>query len=70
MVSALTDSLVSRRKYMPPEYVNEGKISSKNDVFSLGLVMIEIMTALAGHSNYVEVDNVAQLMQQVRSNIF
>jgi serine/threonine protein kinase len=29
---------------MPPEYVDHGKISKKFDVFSLGVIIIEIMT--------------------------
>uniref|UniRef100_A0A452ZZ70 Protein kinase domain-containing protein n=2 Tax=Aegilops tauschii subsp. strangulata TaxID=200361 RepID=A0A452ZZ70_AEGTS len=68
MVSALIVSLVLCRKYMPPEFIKYCIISPKNDVFSLGVVMIEIMTAPASYSNYLEVGNVAQLMQQVLTN--
>ena len=71
MVSTLTLSLVSHRKYMPPEFRKEGNISPKNDVFSLGVVMIEIMTGRpAGYSNTLETGDIAHLMQKVIKNIF
>ena len=53
---------------MPPEFLNEGKISPKNDVFGFGVVMIEIMAGPAGYSNSFEMHDVAQLMQQVLTN--
>ena len=55
---------------MPPEFINEGRISPKNDVFSFGVVMIEIMTRPAAYSNSFEMGDVAQLSQQVRKYIF
>ncbi|KAL6880190.1 hypothetical protein ACP4OV_011755 [Aristida adscensionis] len=36
--------------YMPPEYKEKGKISDKFDVFSFGVVIIEIMTGHEGMS--------------------
>lgn len=71
MASELTVSLVSRRKYMPPEFIKEGNISSKSDVFSLGVVIIEIMTGRpTGYSNSLEMGDMAQLTQKVIKNIF
>ena len=39
---------------LPPEYRNGGKISEKNDVFSLGVVMIDIMEGPEGYSLFYE----------------
>ncbi|XP_037423849.1 tyrosine-protein kinase JAK2-like isoform X2 [Triticum dicoccoides] len=40
------------RGYMPPEYINEHKISRKFDVFSLGVIIIEMMAGKDGYFNY------------------
>ncbi|VAI54606.1 unnamed protein product [Triticum turgidum subsp. durum] len=64
----ITERIIGTRKYMPPEFLNEGKISPKNDVFGFGVVMIEIMAGPAGYSNSFEMHDVAQLMQQVLTN--
>ena len=32
------------RGYMSPEYINRGLISTKSDIFSLGVIIIEIVT--------------------------
>ena len=37
------------RDYMAPEYINKGLISTKSDIFSLGVIIIEIVT---GHRDY------------------
>ena len=37
------------RGYMAPEYINRGLITTKSDIFSLGVIIIEIVT---GHRNY------------------
>lgn len=37
------------RGYMAPEYLNKGIITIKADIFSLGVIIIEI---IAGHKNY------------------
>jgi len=36
--------------YMPPEYINDGVVSNKFDVFSLGVIIIKM---LAGNTGYV-----------------
>jgi len=36
--------------YMPPEYVERGEISKKFDIFSLGVIMIKIVSGPAGYS--------------------
>ena len=54
MASKMTTLLTSCSKYMPPEYRNGGNISEKNDVFSLGVVMIDIMEGPEGYSLFRE----------------
>jgi serine/threonine protein kinase len=34
---------------MAPEYINRGLITTKSDIFSLGVIIIEIVT---GHRDY------------------
>nr|XP_034607064.1 uncharacterized protein LOC117866880 isoform X1 [Setaria viridis]XP_034607065.1 uncharacterized protein LOC117866880 isoform X1 [Setaria viridis]XP_034607066.1 uncharacterized protein LOC117866880 isoform X1 [Setaria viridis]TKW00307.1 hypothetical protein SEVIR_8G100500v2 [Setaria viridis]TKW00311.1 hypothetical protein SEVIR_8G100500v2 [Setaria viridis]TKW00314.1 hypothetical protein SEVIR_8G100500v2 [Setaria viridis] len=44
-----TERATGTTGYMAPEYFNGGKISTKADIFSLGVIMIELMT---GSRNY------------------
>jgi len=36
---------------MSPEYINKGLVSTKSDIFTLGVIIIEIVT---GHRDYPE----------------
>ena len=38
--------MVSRSGYMSPEYAVDGRFSVKSDVFSMGVLMLEIMSAM------------------------
>jgi len=42
--------MVSCRGYLPPEYIESNLISKKFDIFSLGVVIIKIITGPTGHS--------------------
>ncbi|XBI77779.1 hypothetical protein VPH35_087591 [Triticum aestivum] len=65
----VTERIIGTWKYMPPEFIKEGNISSKNDVFSLGVVMIEIMTERpTGYSTSLEMGDIEKLMQKVHTN--
>ncbi|XP_022681953.1 uncharacterized protein LOC101766914 isoform X2 [Setaria italica] len=50
-----THNLTGTLGYMPPEYLLEGKISHKTDIYSLGVIMCEIITGekvpIGGSSN-------------------
>ncbi|WVZ51270.1 hypothetical protein U9M48_002427 [Paspalum notatum var. saurae] len=46
-----SQDVIGTRGYMPPEYINSQKISSKFDVFSLGVIIIQMM---AGKEGYVD----------------
>jgi serine/threonine protein kinase len=39
---------------MPPEYITKRHISEKYDIFSLGVVIVDIMAGLEGFSKYGE----------------
>ncbi|KAM0924030.1 hypothetical protein ACQ4PT_005153 [Festuca glaucescens] len=45
----ITDSHEGTCGYMAPEYINQGIVSNKTDIFSLGVIFIEIIT---GHRDY------------------
>jgi len=42
--------------YMAPEYINKGLITTKSDIFSLGVIIIEIVT---GHRDYPDENGVS-----------
>ncbi|PVH47650.1 hypothetical protein PAHAL_4G107500 [Panicum hallii] len=42
--------------YMAPEYINRGLITTKSDIFSLGVIIIEIVT---GHRDYPDENGVS-----------
>jgi serine/threonine protein kinase len=43
--------------YIPPEYINKREISKKYDVFSLGVIIIEIMAGSEGRSKSAEMSS-------------
>jgi interleukin-1 receptor-associated kinase 1/coatomer subunit beta' len=45
---------MSCRRYCPPEYIEHGYVSNKFDVFSLGVVMIELIAGSEGYSKAYE----------------
>ncbi|KAK4255709.1 hypothetical protein QN277_008673 [Acacia crassicarpa] len=42
-VDANTDKIVGTHGYMPPEYILHGRFSMKSDVFSFGVIVLEIV---------------------------
>ena len=58
-------SLLRRSGYMSPEYAMEGLYSTKSDVFSFGVLTLEIITGKK-NSNFNEVSSL-NLVGQVRS---
>jgi len=60
--------------YMPPELINENMISVKNDIFSLGVVIMEIMMGSTGYSQFKEMssreDNEKIFIDLVRNDLF
>uniref|UniRef100_A0A453DKC5 non-specific serine/threonine protein kinase n=1 Tax=Aegilops tauschii subsp. strangulata TaxID=200361 RepID=A0A453DKC5_AEGTS len=43
--------------YMPPEYINEGTVSNKFDIFSLGVVMTKIIAGPSGCTTCAEMQH-------------
>ncbi|KAL4559526.1 hypothetical protein LXL04_031667 [Taraxacum kok-saghyz] len=49
---ANTSRVVGTRGYMPPEYMLEGSVSTKTDVFSFGVLLLEIVSSKMNHGTY------------------
>ncbi|KAL8252078.1 hypothetical protein R6Q59_035771 [Mikania micrantha] len=49
---ANTSRVVGTRGYMPPEYLIDGNISTKIDVFSFGVLLLEIISSRMNHASY------------------
>jgi serine/threonine protein kinase len=45
---------MSCSKYCPPEYIEQKYVSNKFDIFSLGVVMIEIIAGSEGYHKAAE----------------
>jgi serine/threonine protein kinase len=51
---SLTSHIVGTRGYMAPEYLENGVVSTKLDVYALGVLMLEIMTGKEAATLYEE----------------
>ena len=40
--------------YQPPEYIDNGEISGKFDIFSLGVIIIKIVSGPKGYPNCLD----------------
>ncbi|PVH35194.1 hypothetical protein PAHAL_7G123400 [Panicum hallii] len=49
-----TQSPLGTLGYQPPEYIDRGEISEKFDIFSLGVVIIRIVSGLEGYSKHLD----------------
>jgi len=47
--TCVTETILGTRGYMPPEYIDGQQISSKFDVYSLGVIILQV---IAGRENY------------------
>ena len=63
-------SLKSYRYYMPPECILKKQISNKNDIFSLGVIIIQIMSGPMGYAKFGEMPSTQQFMGLVRNCYF
>lgn len=45
--------MLSYSGYMPPEYVIDGVISTKTDVFSFGVLLLEIISGVRNRGLYL-----------------
>lgn len=49
---ANTSRVVGTRGYMPPEYLIDGTVSTKIDVFGFGVLLLEIISSKMNHGSY------------------
>lgn len=52
---------------MAPEYMRNRQISNKNDIFSLGIIIIQIMAGAMGYDKCGEMPSPQQFMELVRN---
>ena len=62
-MSNMNDALCSG--YLPPEYIDENLISNKLDIFSLGVIIIKIITGPTGYTQCAEMPS-KQFVELVR----
>ncbi|KAL6868109.1 hypothetical protein ACP4OV_014954 [Aristida adscensionis] len=53
----VTSNVVGSRGYIAPEYKYRGEVSTKSDIFSLGILIIEIVTGLKVDSNTEDISS-------------
>ncbi|XP_043704128.1 cysteine-rich receptor-like protein kinase 10 isoform X1 [Telopea speciosissima] len=63
---AKTNRIIGTHGYMPPEYVIHGQFSVKSDVFSYGLLVLEIVSGKK-NSSFYQTDSVQTLMSHAWS---
>jgi len=56
------------RGYQPPEYIDRGEISEKFDIFSLGVIMIRIVSGPKGYTKCLDMSS-DKFIDQVRNDI-
>jgi serine/threonine protein kinase len=54
--------------YQPPEHIDRGEISEKFDIFSLGVVMLRIVSGPEGYSKYRNMSS-DEFVDQVRNDM-
>ncbi|KAM3215095.1 hypothetical protein ACQJBY_067207 [Aegilops geniculata] len=65
--SQITQSAIGTHGYVPPEYIDASVLSIKFDIFSLGVVIIKIMTGPMGYFRSAEM-SAKQFIELVRTN--
>ncbi|KQJ92897.1 hypothetical protein BRADI_3g01460v3 [Brachypodium distachyon] len=53
----ITTKIIGTRGYMPPEYINRCEITLKFDVYSLGVIIIQIMAGYEGYSKFTDMSS-------------
>ncbi|CAL4991023.1 unnamed protein product [Urochloa decumbens] len=63
-----TESFKGTEYYMPPEYITMRLISNKYDIFSLGIIIIQIMTGPMGYLKYANTPSPLEFIKLVHKN--
>ncbi|KAF7061436.1 hypothetical protein CFC21_068132 [Triticum aestivum] len=63
-----TKILAGTLAYMPPEYIQKRQISEKYDIFSLGVIIIEIIAGPLGRFKYADMSSSEEFIQHVNKN--
>nr|TKV99561.1 hypothetical protein SEVIR_8G052000v2 [Setaria viridis] len=68
----ITQKCVGTLGYMAPEYINNGLISYKSDIFSLGVIIIELLIGSRDYpqSSETSFEHVIENMRQSSASIF
>ncbi|VAI53380.1 unnamed protein product [Triticum turgidum subsp. durum] len=63
----ITVKIIGTPGYMPPEYIERYEITSKYDIFSLGVTIIRIMAGDEGYSKHAYISS-QEFLEQVHGN--
>ncbi|CAL4993020.1 unnamed protein product [Urochloa decumbens] len=63
----ITSEVIGTRGYMPPEYIERHKITKKFDIFSLGIIIIQIVAGPKGYTKSDEMPS-QQFIELVHEN--
>ncbi|CAM0948417.1 unnamed protein product [Alopecurus aequalis] len=64
----ITNNPAGTRDYMAPEYWHENKISPKNDVYSLGIIIIQIISGYTGYTQLGQTEDVVGFIEQANKS--
>ncbi|XBI76624.1 hypothetical protein VPH35_069839 [Triticum aestivum] len=53
----ITTQIIGTLGYMPPEFIERGKITPKFDIFSLGVIIIKIIAGPDGYSKFADMSS-------------
>ncbi|KAE8802369.1 hypothetical protein D1007_21921 [Hordeum vulgare] len=55
--SHITTQIIGTFGYMPPEFIERGKITLKFDIFSLGVIIMKIIAGPNGYTNFLDMSS-------------
>ncbi|XP_052135644.1 cysteine-rich receptor-like protein kinase 44 [Oryza glaberrima] len=61
----ITKTVNGTRGYMPPEFIDQGKITKKFDVFSLGVIIIQIIAGIDGYRQCCDMSSTQEFVDYV-----
>ena len=56
--------------YIDPAYISTNKFTKKSDIYSFGVILFELITAIAPHQNLLEYVNLVSLSPILRLLMF